>query len=220
NGRVEHAAHDSRRGVFDSQSTLFARYAARITLRDKLLGGVPKDPQLIEGWLRSRAGLTDPDEIRHMMLRTLAELGVETRDDMSFEQLEQASAAVAARKQTTGFKVGERGLYVEARQIKAMLKESTNVVFGGERFGPTRQAVRRRARVRRAGSGLARCARATRRGDDHRPHLRSGWPTQHCRLPRVRAGRDARLPGADHARLPVGGAVGRPVGARAGERAR
>jgi hypothetical protein len=63
------------------------------------------------------------------MLRTLAELGVHTEASMTFEQLEQASDAVAASKQTTGFKVGERGLYVEARQVKAMLKESTNVGY-------------------------------------------------------------------------------------------
>jgi len=128
-----------RRGIFDTHSTLFIRYAARLVFRDKLLGGVPRDPKLIEGWLRSRAGLTDGDEVRHVMLRTLSELGVDADASMTFEQLEQASEAVAARKQTTGFKVGERGLYVEARQVKAMLKESTNVVFGGERFGPTRK---------------------------------------------------------------------------------
>jgi hypothetical protein len=128
-----------KRGVFDTQSTLFIRYAARLVFRDKLLGGVPRDPKLIEGWLRSRAGLTDGDEVRQVMLRTLSELGVDADASMTFEQLEQASEAVAARKQTTGFKVGERGLYVEARQVKAMLKESTNVVFGGERFGPTRK---------------------------------------------------------------------------------
>jgi hypothetical protein len=136
---VAEPREDVRQGIFDSQSTLFVQYRARLVFRDKLLGGIPKDPQLIEGWLRSRAGLTETNEIRHVMLRTLGELGVEASADMSFEQLEQASAAVAARKQTTGFKVGEQGLYIEARQVKAMLKESTNVVFGGERFGPTRK---------------------------------------------------------------------------------
>ena len=74
-----------RRGVFDRQSGLFARYAARLVLRDKLLGGVPKDPQLIEGWLRARAGLDDGDEIRRAMLRTLAELGVDEQAEPPFE---------------------------------------------------------------------------------------------------------------------------------------
>jgi len=46
---------------------------------------------------------------------------------------------VVAKKLTTGFKVGEHGLYVEARQVKALLKECTNILFGGERWGPTRK---------------------------------------------------------------------------------
>lgn len=73
------------------------------------------------------------------MLRTLSELGAEVAEDMTFDQVVQASSALAAQKQTTGFKRGEQGLYVEARQVKAMLKESTNVIFGGERWGATRK---------------------------------------------------------------------------------
>ena len=130
------------KGVFDPCSKVFERWHARLVFRDKLIGGVPKDPKLIEGWLRAKAGLEDAQEIRQAMLRTLSEVGVEVSADMSFEQLERASQVLAGRKQTTGFKVGERGLYVESRQVKAMLKESTNVLFGGERWGPTRKGPR------------------------------------------------------------------------------
>ena len=133
--RSEQPTRDCRRGVFDATSTLFERYRARMVFRDKLVGGVPRDPKLIEGWLRSRAGIEDAQEIRQAMIRTLAELGVDVQADMSFEQLEQAAEVLAARKQTTGFKVDERGLYIESRQVKAMLKESTNILFGGERWG-------------------------------------------------------------------------------------
>ena len=199
------------RGIFDTRSTLFTRYAARLVFRDKLLGGVPKDPKLIEAWLRSRAGLTDGDEVRHTMLRTLVELGVDVDASMSFEQLEMASEAVAARKQTTGFKIGERGLYLEARQVKAMLKESTNIVFGGERFGPTRKTAKPYLAERvfvepdqlwlgvreQAGVEMTIRARVWRQGT-----------AQHRRLPRVRAPGGSRIPRADHARLPVRGAVG------------
>jgi hypothetical protein len=129
-------------GVFASSSRVFDRWHARLVFRERLIGGVPKDPRLIEGWLRAKAGLEDSQEIRQAMLRTLSEVGVEVSADMTFEQLERASAVLAGRKQTTGFKVGECGLYVESRQIKAMLKESTNVLFGGERWGPTRKGPR------------------------------------------------------------------------------
>ena len=96
-------------------------------------------PETHRGLVARDAGLEDAQEIRQAMLRTLSEVGVEVSADMSSEQLERASAVLAGRKQTTGFKVGERGLYVESRQVKAMLKESTNVLFGGERWGPTRK---------------------------------------------------------------------------------
>jgi hypothetical protein len=144
NQRVKESAmcteSTERKGVFDSHSqNVFSRWQARLIFRDKLIGGVPKEPKLIEGWLRAKAGIEDSEEIRQAMLRTLAEVGVEVSADMTFEQLERASSVLAGRKQTTGFKVGENGLYVESRQVKAMLKESTSVLFGGERWGPTRK---------------------------------------------------------------------------------
>jgi len=139
---AEDTHHNGPRPREPQQGLTSATDVSRKVFRDKLIGGVPKDPRLIEGWLRARAGLEDVQEIRQAMLRTLGELGVDVHEDMTFEQLEQASAALAARKQTTGFKLGEHGLYVEARQIKAMLKESTNVLFGGERWGSTRKGPR------------------------------------------------------------------------------
>lgn len=113
-----------------------------MVFRNKVIGGVPKDPRLIEGWLRAKAGLADHDEVRQAMLRTLAEIGAEVTEQMTFDDLVKASEAVATAKQTTGFKVGTEGLYVESRQMKAMLKESTNVLFGGERWGATRKGPR------------------------------------------------------------------------------
>jgi hypothetical protein len=126
-------------GVLDAHSQLFVRYSARLSFRDKLLGGVPKDPKLIEGWLRARAGIEDGQELRRAVLRTLSELGVDPTGDVSPDELALASDALVARRMTTGFKRGDQGLYIEARQIKALLKESTNILFGAERWGPTRK---------------------------------------------------------------------------------
>jgi hypothetical protein len=106
------------------------------------MGGVPKDPKLIEGWLRAKAGINDGQELREAMQRTLAEIGVQTDEDASDEALAQASTALASQRRTTGFKIEGDELYVESRQVKAMLKESTNIVFAGERWGPTRKAAR------------------------------------------------------------------------------
>src|SRR5215471_15353316 len=114
-------------GIFDSRSTLFSRYRAELQFRDKLMGGIPKDPKIIEGWLRSKAGITDTEEIRVALLRTMTELGAEVQPDMTFAELEAAADQLAGTRETNGFKTtADRGLYLESRQVKAALKESTN----------------------------------------------------------------------------------------------
>lgn len=129
--------------VFGLEADLWTVYRARLAFRDKLIGGIPKDPKLIEGWLRNKAGIEDPQEMRVAMLRTLAEVGAGTAEGaLDADEVAQAATALATQKRTTGFKVGLDGLYVEGRQVKAMLKESTNIVFAGERWGPTRKAAK------------------------------------------------------------------------------
>jgi hypothetical protein len=127
--------------IFGTPVGLWTTYTVRLAFRDRLIGGIPKDPKLIEGWLRGKAGIDDPQDLRLAVLRTLAEVGDETPEVANENGLAQA-AMLASQKRTTGFKVGADGLYVESRQVKAMLKESTNIVFAGERWGPTRKAAR------------------------------------------------------------------------------
>jgi hypothetical protein len=37
------------RGIFEATARLFASYRARIVFRDRIVGGVPKDPQVVDG---------------------------------------------------------------------------------------------------------------------------------------------------------------------------
>lgn len=130
-------------GIFDKQSSdVFATYHARLTFRDKVMGGTPKNPKIIEGWLRSKAGVDEVEELRRGMVRTLSELGVDVRPDMTYAELETASNAVAASKQTNGFKMDEHGLYLESRTVKAMLKENCNILYAGDRWGKTKKGPR------------------------------------------------------------------------------
>jgi len=124
-------------GIFAADADLWANYCVRLLFRSRLIGGVPKDPQLIEGWLRTRAGISDQRELHLAVLTTVAETASDDADNVAANE---DGAALSPR--TTGFKTGPEGLYVEGRQIKAMLKESTNIVFVGERWGPTRKAAR------------------------------------------------------------------------------
>lgn len=132
-------------GIFDTETSMFVTYSATLRFRDRLMGGTPKNPRIIEGWLRSKAGIDQEEEIRRATLRTLLELGADVTPDMSFEELERASEALAASRQTNGFKVGEQGLYLESRTVKAMLKESVNILYpyGSGKWGSRKTTDRK-----------------------------------------------------------------------------
>lgn len=88
-----------------------------------IVGGVPADPNIVEGWIRSK--VSDNDEmVLQLVAQTMADLGV--------EGVEGRDAAIAALKETpkglTVFKADpEDGLYIEGRQLKAGLKEWASI---------------------------------------------------------------------------------------------
>lgn len=128
------------RSVFEEEREgLFAIYEAELSFRDKIMAGVPTDPKIMEAWIRSQAGVEKQEEIRQMTLRTLTEMGADVDAGMTFEELEKASEEIAANKSTNAFKRDEGGLYVEDRQVKAMIKESVNILFADQRWGKTRK---------------------------------------------------------------------------------
>ncbi len=115
--------------VFGDEPDGWTRWAAGIAMKDKLFGGVPMNPKTIDGWLRSQAGIEDEEERRQVLLRTLRELGYEP-ETTDLEALEEASRLMAEQLNTNGFKRDpERGLYIEGRQVMAMLRESVGVLF-------------------------------------------------------------------------------------------
>ncbi len=122
----------------DVSSELYTTYRVVIAFRDRLVGGIPKSPDVIDGWIRTSTGVDDVEERRQMLLRTLQELGADVDGDTSYDDLVAASKQLAVN-QGTGFKQDEQGLYIEDRQVKAMLKECTNILFAGERWGKTRK---------------------------------------------------------------------------------
>jgi hypothetical protein len=122
---------------------LFTRYRIDIEFRNKIMGGIPKRADVIEGWLRARAGVTQQEELLAATRRTLLDLGLELPETATLDEMIEASKVMAAEKSTNGFKVDPgAGLYVETRQIKAAFKESCNVLFAGERWGVTKKGPR------------------------------------------------------------------------------
>jgi hypothetical protein len=96
-----------------------------------LAGGVPTDPKVAEGWLRTKMADKD-DLIREMVATTMAERGIPA---------EEAIAEVDSLKHLNGFKRNADGLYIEGRQVKAAIKEAANVRWPKDRWGPSRKGT-------------------------------------------------------------------------------
>lgn len=127
-------------GIFDdAASDLFTTYRVTLRFRDRIVGGTPSNPKLIEGWLRAKMGVSQQEEIRSLTLQTLRELGLEDAvfegDDVRFDTLAAASEAIAKKSNMCMFKRDMDGLYIEERQVKAMLKEAVAVLFPGSTQG-------------------------------------------------------------------------------------
>lgn len=80
-----------------------------------------------------------------MTRRTLAEMGVEVAENATMDDMIEASKALAAERNTNGFKVAKflidgvqtPQLVIGTRQVKAGLKAWTNALYAGERWGRT-----------------------------------------------------------------------------------
>lgn len=106
-------------GVFDKYRDDAFPYQYSGTLHVGMIcGGVPTDPKVAEGWLKTKLGIDNDRLIQEMVAETMIERGVSP---------EEAVSLVNAQKNLNGFKRDEKGLYIEGRQLKAALKEAVNV---------------------------------------------------------------------------------------------
>lgn len=103
------------------------RYDAELHV-PMLVGGVPSDPKVAEGWIRAKVKDTE-DRIQEMIARTVIERGVTT---------EEAIKIVNEMKNLSGFKRTADGeLYIEGRQVKAAMKEAVSVAAGAGKIKQT-----------------------------------------------------------------------------------
>lgn len=128
---------DTIDGIWDDNE-LFAKYRVSLRFTDRVMGGVPQRPEMIESWLRQRITGGD-EEVRLMMIRTLDELGVDAPVDMSMDDLYAAAKRVAKEQHGNTFRRDQNGLFLAAYQIKAALKENTNILYAGDRWGKTKK---------------------------------------------------------------------------------
>lgn len=94
-------------------SSIWTKYEVEIKSRDKIFGGIPKATELLEGWLKGQ-GLTPPEA---------KQVATKTKDEVH-EPIEPEDISEDIEKSWTTFKSDDTGLYIETRQIKAMLKEA------------------------------------------------------------------------------------------------
>lgn len=92
---------------------------------DRVCGGVPTDPKVAEGWLRTKLGTTDEHLIQQQVAEVMAERGV-TADE--------AVTEVNTNRHLNGFKRDEQGLYIEGRQLKAAIKEAASVAGAADKI--------------------------------------------------------------------------------------
>lgn len=118
-------------GIFTQEAAgLYTTYRARIEVKDRLIGGVPNDPNLVEGWIAANVGAaTTEEQRRQLLLASLIERGVPLPENPTFEEVMEAAETVADTVAISGFKRDEGGLYIESRQIMAMLREGVNVIW-------------------------------------------------------------------------------------------
>lgn len=102
-----------------------------------LVGGIPSDPKVAEGWIRTKMGQTSDSAVQQMVAQVMAERGVDA---------DEAVRIANEMKNLNGFKrekdTGE--LYIEGRQVKAMIKEAVNVAIAAKKvtqrgWGETRK---------------------------------------------------------------------------------
>lgn len=128
-------------GVFDEYRDEVWPFVYDVEIKVKdLHGGRPQDPRVVEGWIKSK--LQDNDErLRQLVSEAIQDLGY-TEEDLEDPKKIEKAISQAGKKSLNGFyrlpaknklvvdgDAEEGELAVEGRQIKAMIKESTNIAF-------------------------------------------------------------------------------------------
>lgn len=113
-----------------SAKATYTTYRATLQFKYLIVGGIPSDRSVIEGWIRSRMDLGDA---------AIEELVAETAEHRGVLSPDEAVATVMASDlapSVNGFKrdpeTGE--LCIEGRIVKAALKEWSNSAYPGTKF--------------------------------------------------------------------------------------
>lgn len=123
--------------VFAEHMTTAWPYMYEGTLHVRnIAGGTPSDPKVAEGWLRTKLTDSNDERIRTEVAEVMVARGV-TADE--------AVTEVDMRKHLNGFKKNDLGLYLDARCLKAGIKEAASVARASDKlkakWGTTNKGV-------------------------------------------------------------------------------
>lgn len=131
-----------KRSVFEKEAAdaWKHRFQGELYLK-QILGGVPSDPRVVEGWLRTKLGIDKEQQIQRAVLEIIEKRGITK---------EEATAELAATQNLNGFyrsrcidcahlegicqKPDAHQLYIEGRQLKAAIKEAASVAVAAGRL--------------------------------------------------------------------------------------
>lgn len=120
--------------VFEAHRDNLYKYRWEGTLLvDHLVGGIPSDPKVAEGWIKKNMGADNQAIINEMVSKTMLDRGLE---------VDAAVDEVVKTTKLNGFKRDDQGLYIEGRQLKACIKEAANIRWAQERWGPTKKGTK------------------------------------------------------------------------------
>lgn len=109
----------------DVQQAAFPfQYSGQIVV-GRLVGGIPNNEKVAEGWLRKKMAASDEVYLQELLATTMLERNV-TKDE--------AAKIVRSELTVNGFKRDDEGLYIEGRQLKAALKEMVSVAIAADKI--------------------------------------------------------------------------------------
>jgi len=114
---------------------LYDIYEVTCKLREKMYGGMSKDPEVIKAWVKATTGYDD--ELTAVQTAEALEVATEEK----------------AEGMWTGFPKDERGLFVWTRQVKALLRESAIVLGITKKKRGSREIVHHGFEVKGEGGG-------------------------------------------------------------------
>jgi hypothetical protein len=138
--QIQHTPEAPVVGIFDAmEAKLWIHYEVECQFTALVMAGTPARADVIAGFIRAKMGVDSDTELAALVRKTLGEIGVDTPDAATLDDVIKASEAIASERHGNVFKRDATGLYLETRQVKSGLKEATNVLFAGEKWGKTKK---------------------------------------------------------------------------------